>query len=388
MELRLTEKGKAEVERFRKECFAKKKELLDAGKDTCEEEYIPTEDDVLSDIPEYTQKDGLYWNGWGVTDNYSSDYPLALQRGEDFVDLDEIREKLHDTYKLDWMLSHGYTLTDVYEKFMEISNNYDYDPEVKESNKCLDTIMDDIIDEFEETGFLDGSMWVCYKEFLDAEAKDFDYVQHLFEIGRFTEEEKKVYITEYFSKPKERVIFSNYDIDEYREGAIESLKENGNENPTERQIDDECIFISETYWHDEVERLKETFDDSKTRFLAVGTCGRWNGTFPGGFVFSALDELQSKLLKDCGYFKFWDENGELFAQGSHHDGTNSVQIRRLTPNGDEMLSDWEYDYNDNRSEQQIHKELFENPELSEPVGFAHRYYGCPEVEWEIPMAAA
>ena len=34
-------------------------------------------------------EDGCYWNGWGVTDDYDSDYPISLELGKDFVDVEE-----------------------------------------------------------------------------------------------------------------------------------------------------------------------------------------------------------------------------------------------------------------------------------------------------------
>lgn len=33
-----------------------------------------------------TDEDGDYYNCWGVTDSYNSDYPLGLEAGKDFVE--------------------------------------------------------------------------------------------------------------------------------------------------------------------------------------------------------------------------------------------------------------------------------------------------------------
>ena len=76
----LTEKGKIKVTHYIKELEAKKKEILDANKDTCDETSIPTKEDILCDI-EYFDDGDEYINNWAVTDNYCSDYPLWLIRG-------------------------------------------------------------------------------------------------------------------------------------------------------------------------------------------------------------------------------------------------------------------------------------------------------------------
>lgn len=78
--IRLTELGKKEVETFLKELKAKRREILDAGKDTADDTLLPEEDDILMDIAHF-EEDGEYCNGWGCTDHYDGDYPLYLKRG-------------------------------------------------------------------------------------------------------------------------------------------------------------------------------------------------------------------------------------------------------------------------------------------------------------------
>lgn len=82
--MKLTKAGEEQVEYFIKECKAKRKEILDAGKDTSDETNIPTKEDILSDINDgsFLDEDG-YFNGWGITDNY--DLGIALAYGTDIV---------------------------------------------------------------------------------------------------------------------------------------------------------------------------------------------------------------------------------------------------------------------------------------------------------------
>lgn len=83
---KLTEQGVKKCKIFIAECIAKRKEILDAKKDTADDTVIPTIDDIESDINDFLDEDGDYYNCWGVTDNYSSDLPICLTLGIDFVE--------------------------------------------------------------------------------------------------------------------------------------------------------------------------------------------------------------------------------------------------------------------------------------------------------------
>ena len=74
----LTDDFKKSANAFIAECEAKRKEILDAGKDTADETNIPTLDDIVDDVlyGAGTDSDGDYYNCWGVTDSYNSDYPF------------------------------------------------------------------------------------------------------------------------------------------------------------------------------------------------------------------------------------------------------------------------------------------------------------------------
>lgn len=80
----LTKEGVEKYKMFIAECRAKTKEILDSGKDTADETMLPTIEDIECDIENYIDDDGDYYNCWGVTDNYSSDFPICLKLGIDF----------------------------------------------------------------------------------------------------------------------------------------------------------------------------------------------------------------------------------------------------------------------------------------------------------------
>lgn len=92
---KLTEKGVEVCKKFIAECYAQRKEILDAGKDTAEETSIPTIEDIESDLNAFGfDIYGDYYNCWGVTDAYNSDNPIMLTLGSDFTEHKDFK-KLH-----------------------------------------------------------------------------------------------------------------------------------------------------------------------------------------------------------------------------------------------------------------------------------------------------
>lgn len=85
----LNNRGLSKISWFIRECHAKRKEILDATKDTADDTILPTFDDIVSDIEEFWGEDGLeeYCNCWGITDNYDS--PALLIEREDLYPVND-----------------------------------------------------------------------------------------------------------------------------------------------------------------------------------------------------------------------------------------------------------------------------------------------------------
>lgn len=82
----LTEVGEKKIKNYIKELEAKRKEILDAKKDTADETNLPTVKDVFVDIVQFGfDEDREGYNSWGVTDNYNADYPITLTLKDDVV---------------------------------------------------------------------------------------------------------------------------------------------------------------------------------------------------------------------------------------------------------------------------------------------------------------
>lgn len=178
---------------------------------------------------------------------------------------------------------------------------------------------------------------------------------------------------------KKRTIYNNYDLwGKYEGFAREELAESGNNNPTDSDICNVVNRQDAIDWQDEEENLKDFFSDGT--WILRGRIERWNGTFEGGFVFDDFVKMFYKATKSCDYVHIYDENGHLYLQSSNHDGTNLCEIKKLTDKGISYLENWEENFNDKRTERQIHDKIMEK--YSKLPHLAHTVYGCPKIEYE------
>lgn len=76
-----------------------------------------------------------------------------------------IRKKSYELYKLDWMASHGYSLQDV---AVELANLAGFG-----------VPQDELLNEFEQDGFVGGEIYASYDEFVDNEYLDMEYMRSL-----------------------------------------------------------------------------------------------------------------------------------------------------------------------------------------------------------------
>lgn len=179
---------------------------------------------------------------------------------------------------------------------------------------------------------------------------------------------------------KERVIYDNYDLWEtLHEAARETLEDRyPPEEITENMMWDEIYDIDQYDWEDIRDELQRFFNGRD--WLLMGSVGRWNGNFTAGTVFYDFEKMFYDAARDCDYWKIWDENGHFYFKCSHHDGTNIFEIKRITDRGADLLEKWEYDYDDPRTEEQIHTAIFQNNFYSALPHFAHNVYGCKKRE--------
>lgn len=89
----------------------------------------------------------------------------------------------YEAYQLDWMVSHGYSLNDLYQIIIgNMGEQIDEEPAeaIPEDSNSLWNLAECAKEEFlYEQGFGNGSLFVCKDEFLNAEFKDPAYMKHL-----------------------------------------------------------------------------------------------------------------------------------------------------------------------------------------------------------------
>ena len=140
-----------------------------------------------------------------------------------------------------------------------------------------------------------------------------------------------------------------------------------------------CLLYT-SQWDFLKEDLQKFFDKTDgTAWIAVGTVGRWDGTRAAGVIFDEFNDFFYRATKDCDYWSFYDINGHLYLECSHHDGDNQFEIRRITKTGMRYYRNWECNWNDKRSKQYIHQKIMEK--YSVLPHFAHTIFAYPKQEF-------
>lgn len=159
----------------------------------------------------------------------------------------------------------------------------------------------------------------------------------------------------------EYVIYDNLDYDAYKETARENLEANGNADPTEEELSFEVDFLMQNDWQDTKVDLIDFFKTDT--WLARGTFDDWTGGGEGGLVFKSFEKLYEAVCRDCDYVRIWDEDGHFHMSGTHHDGTNHVEVVKLSKKGKDIWYEWKAAGEDsdlmNYSRRAIHKLLAE-----------------------------
>lgn len=174
---------------------------------------------------------------------------------------------------------------------------------------------------------------------------------------------------------KERVIFNNYDMESYFEDARQCLIDSGEEFD-DSEVELHAYDICDMDFQIALEDLKRFFEDKD--IIYFGNVGRWNGVFEGGKISDDFEKAFCDMTKDCSYFKIYDENGHLFIHCSHHDGSCSFEVKILNDNGKRYFDNWEYSWNDKRTEREVYNQIVKR--YSVLPNFVNKVYGLPRVE--------
>ncbi len=157
-------------------------------------------------------------------------------------------------------------------------------------------------------------------------------------------------------------IYSMLDYEDYMEEAEEyreEYEEDGNLNEIAQAM---CHDDWQNFYY---EVLKSYFKDHVC--LALGSIGRWDGTYHGGSVIENMSDFMD-ILEDCWYIELYDDNGYLQVEGIHHDGRVGFRVKELNENG----INWYRDYAWCADDQKVLRFLNSN--------FCSRK---PQIEWYL-----
>jgi len=145
-------------------------------------------------------------------------------------------------------------------------------------------------------------------------------------------------------------IYSMIDVEDYIDEArlyIEDYVDDEDEKESlEHDLYDLASQFCYTDWTDYYsEILKKYF--SKHVCLALGSIGRWDGTYRGGSVIESYSDFED-LLEDCVYVELYDDNGYLQVIGTHHDGKVQFTVKELNDNGIDWYRDYAWDADDRK----------------------------------------
>lgn len=159
---------------------------------------------------------------------------------------------------------------------------------------------------------------------------------------------------------KDIIIFDNYYDAEREKELRQFMFENCDEEWTSPEaIPDEAVQ-SEMYeqtcdlWEYALNCLEELFD--KGCCLITGQFGSWRGKLDGGKFINNIDEFLD-VIDHLDSIKIIDRNGHLIIEGSHHDGSDRYELKKLTRKGYE-LADKNYFANDRSLHNTIMKTNF------------------------------
>ena len=160
---------------------------------------------------------------------------------------------------------------------------------------------------------------------------------------------------------KELIIFdSYYDADKHEESRktlFELYPEENWASPEdipEQRLLEEIEYQDNELWQEIVDCFNYLFDDDC--YLLTGHFGSWRGKLECGKFIQSTDGLFD-ALQHLDDIKIIDRNGHLIIEGSHHDGSDRYELKKLTRKGYE-LANKKYFANDKKLHNTIMKTNF------------------------------
>lgn len=174
---------------------------------------------------------------------------------------------------------------------------------------------------------------------------------------------------------KDITIFDNYydcerekDVREYLfdEYADENEWKSPNDIADE-DVQEEIDREDSDDWDNLCVELRKMF--SKNVYLLTGTCGRWDGPAMGGRFIHSLNDML-RCIEHLDYIRIYDRNGHFYIHGSHHDGCDDYELKRLTNKGYELANNNYFAH-----DRKLHETIMHNNLYSALPKYAQEVYG-------------
>lgn len=98
---------------------------------------------------------------------------------------EQFENKCYEAYQLDWMISHGYSLSDYRKLLSELASECIEEETIEKlptNAEETENLFDAAEEMFQDEGFGSGSLFACKEEFLNAEYLDAGYMYGLLSV--------------------------------------------------------------------------------------------------------------------------------------------------------------------------------------------------------------
>ena len=135
----------------------------------------------------------------------------------------------------------------------------------------------------------------------------------------------------------------------------------------DQRVFDQMSFEDDLDWQYVKDELSSMFQTHC--YLLTGYCGTWRGNLDGGKFIHSINDLMN-AISHLDDIRITDHNGHFIIEGSHHDGSDRYELKRLTNKG-YLLADRYYFARD----RELHNTIMKNNFYSALPRFGKVIYG-------------
>lgn len=166
----------------------------------------------------------------------------------------------------------------------------------------------------------------------------------------------------YYSAQKDQAI-REYLFDSYADEKSWKTKE---------EIPDSCVIKEwedqdSILWNELKDNLESYFENRY--YLLTGYFGSWHGRLDGGNFIRSFKDLLT-VVQHLDDIRMIDRNGHFIIEGSHHDGSDRYELKKLTRKGYELANSYYF-----AKDRKLHNTLMHSNFYTALPHFAQHIYG-------------